>query len=311
MEKLVEVGEPEVCIDFALNCKCRATVRLRSLCVTAPIAFKIQTSSPNKFLVNPPTGLIPPLSSATFQVILKPQSQLPPTFPRSPSDRFLIRAAKFVSDSSTDSLNLWFASRPYGFKTQDIKIKVAFVGSFLLRQAVSRGDLHAVRNLIKRRRPVLSELAPSEAKSLLRVATELDKPEDMVHLLLEAGLRIEKNGGSDGYMDPRWGSKGWRELHVAVALNQSEEVLRLSKERPSWTLDCRDNKGRTPLHVAVEKGIIRCGQVLVEAGADKNARCNEGRTALYRAAVNGDRPMVEMLIQMRAELEVRNLEVCK
>ena len=50
---------------------------------------------------------------------------------------------------------------------------------------------------------------------------------------------------------------------------------------------------------------------MVEAGADKNARCNEGRTALYRAAVNGDRPMVEMLIQMRAELEVRNLEVCK
>ena len=88
---------------------------------------------------------------------------------------------------------------------------------------------------------------------------------------------------------------------MAVAFDRMEEVLRLSKERPSWTLDCRDNKGRTPLHVAAEKGIIRCGQVLVEAGADKNARCNEGRTALYRAAVNGDRPMVEMLIQMGAD----------
>ena len=66
---------------------------------------------------------------------------------------------------------------------------------------------------------MLAELTPSEAESLLRLATELEKPEDMVHLLLEAGVRIEKNGGSDGYVDPRWGSRDsvsytWRWLLI-------------------------------------------------------------------------------------------------
>ena len=208
----MEVCEPEVRIEFALNCKCRATVRLRSLSPNAPVAFKVQTSSPNKFLVNPPSGLIPPLSSATFQVILKPQSQIPRAYPRSPSDRFLIKTAEFVPNSSAptrvDSVNSWFASRPYGFSTQDLKLKVAFVGPMLLRDAVSRGDLDAVRNLIKRQRSVLADLSPGEAESLLRVATELVDPEDMVHLLLEAGLRIQEAVGLDNV-------KGSDELHVA------------------------------------------------------------------------------------------------
>jgi len=191
----VEVCEPaEVRIEFALNCKCRATVRLRSLNPTAPVAFKIQTSSPKKFLVNPPSGLIPPLSFATFKVILKPQSHLPRSFPRSPSDRFLVKTAEFPANSSgsthPESINSWFASCPYGFKTRDIKLKVAFVGPLLLNDAVTRGDLDAVRNLLKRQRSMLADLSPAEAESLLGAATKLLKPDDMVHLLLEAGLRI-------------------------------------------------------------------------------------------------------------------------
>lgn len=194
-EALVEVCEPaEVRIEFALNCKCRATVRLRSLNPTAPVAFKIQTSSPKKFLVNPPSGLIPPLSFATFKVILKPQSHLPRSFPRSPSDRFLVKTAEFPANSSgsthPESINSWFASCPYGFKTRDIKLKVAFVGPLLLNDAVTRGDLDAVRNLLKRQRSMLADLSPAEAESLLGAATKLLKPDDMVHLLLEAGLRI-------------------------------------------------------------------------------------------------------------------------
>lgn len=40
----------------------------------SPIAFKVQTSSPHKFLVKPPNSLILPLCHATFHVILKPQA---------------------------------------------------------------------------------------------------------------------------------------------------------------------------------------------------------------------------------------------
>ncbi|KAJ6357514.1 hypothetical protein OIU78_005377 [Salix suchowensis] len=193
MERLVELSDAEVRIDFLLNSKCRATVRLRSLCATTPVAYKIQTSSPHKFLVNPPTGLISPLSFATFQIILRPQNQLPPTFPRSPSDRFLIKTAPFASDSpySThpDSLASWFSSLPLD-STQDFKLKVAFVGPFLLRHAVSCGDADAVKNILKRQKAILSDLTQRDAESLLRVATGLDNSEVVVNLLLEAGLKI-------------------------------------------------------------------------------------------------------------------------
>ncbi|KAJ6718092.1 ANKYRIN-3-LIKE [Salix purpurea] len=280
MERLVELSDAEVRIDFLLNSKCRATVRLRSLCATTPVAYKIQTSSPHKFLVNPPTGLISPLSFATFQIILRPQNQLPPTFPRSPSDRFLIKTAPFASDSpySThpDSLASWFSSLPLD-STQDFKLKVAFVGPFLLRHAVSCGDADTVKNILKRQKAILSDLTQRDAESLLRVATGLDNSE----------------------VDPRRESKGWSDLHVAVALDRADEVMDLLKG--SGPLDLRDKEGRTPLHLASSRGNIKCAQLLVESGADKDAKSKDGRTALYRAAANGDRRMVEMLIDIGAD----------
>ncbi|XP_062092359.1 protein VAPYRIN-like [Humulus lupulus] len=315
--KLVQVSDQEVRIDFALNCKCRATVRLTSLCATSPVAFKIQTSSPQKFMVNPPTGLIPPLSSATFQVILKPQPQLPHYYPRSPSDRFLIKTALFPTAASSpprqnsDSVNSWFASRP-NVSTEDHKLKVAFVGPVLLRHAISCGDCDSARNLIKRQKSVLAGFSAKESESILRVATELADPEGMVNLLLDSGLKIgaagvlEEEAANSHGVDSKWTSKGWDELHVAASFDQTEEVLDLVRVRGSASLDRRDNEGRTPLHVAAAKGHIKCARVLVESGADKDARSRDGRTALYRAAANGDRPMVRMLIQMGADPTIPN-----
>ncbi|PQP97725.1 uncharacterized protein Pyn_10721 [Prunus yedoensis var. nudiflora] len=226
-KKLVQISEQEVRIDFALNCKCRANVRLTSLCATAPVAFKVQTSSPHKFLVKPPTGLIPPLCHVTVQVILKPQAQLPPTFPRSPSDRFLIRTAEFTRDSESESINQWFSSCSRG-STHDLKLKVAFVGPFLLRHAVTCGYYDAARNIIKRQRTILAEFPPEDADSLLRVATELVNPEDMINLLLEAGLRIDARARSDQVnyeVDSKWASNGHDEPHVAAACDRLDYGL--------------------------------------------------------------------------------------
>ncbi|KAK9283567.1 hypothetical protein L1049_011815 [Liquidambar formosana] len=312
MERLVEVSDQEVRIDFALHSKCRANVRLRSLITTAPVAFKVQTSSPHKFLVNPPSGLIPPSSYATVQVILKSQTQLPPTFPRSPSDRFLIKTAvapEFTHNSSEsthpESINFWFSSRdPRKSITHDIKLKVAFVGPFLLRHAVATGDVDAAKNLIKRQKSVVSELSHEEAESLFRAATESGNSDGMTGLLLEAGLKIKapvKMESVNYEMEWRWVSKGWTEIHVAAAFDQADELLRLMKEREGGPLDSRDKEGRTPLHLAASKGSVRCGRLLLEAGADKDARSRDGRTALYRAAANGDRRMVELLVEMGAD----------
>ncbi|KAK1572198.1 hypothetical protein Q3G72_029023 [Acer saccharum] len=297
MEKqrtLVAVSEPEVLINFAFNTKCRANIRLRSLCATNPVAFKVQTSSPHKFLVNPPTGLVQPLSQTTIQIVLKPQNQIPPTFPRSPSDRFLIKTA--VSDSA-ESVNSLFLTG----STQDVKLKVAFVGPFLLKHAVNCGDLNSVKNIIKRQKSIVAELSKDDAESLFRVASELDDSESMVGLLLQAGLSVHDVRVRLKTLDVNSFYTGWSELHVAAAFDRTDEVLSLLRTKIFDSLDCRDKEGKTPLHLAASKGNIRCVKALLEFGADKNAKSKDGRSALYSAVANGDRQMVEMLIEMDAD----------
>ncbi|KAL8539274.1 hypothetical protein ACS0TY_001052 [Phlomoides rotata] len=310
MEKLVELPDHEILIDFALGCKCRTNIRLKSLTTTAPLAFKVQTSSPHKFLVNPPSGLVAPLSSATFQIVLKAQSHLPPTFPRSPSDRFLIKTAA-APELSTESpeaaqselVNRWFNSSSHR-PTYDVKLKVYFVGPFLLEHAVGAGDFEAVRSIIKRQRLVVPELPVREADALYRVATQYP---DIVGLLLEAGLRVDVN--REVYDDVRWASRGWTELHVAAAFDRTEEVEKLVEE--GGGLESRDKEGRTPLQLAASKGHLGSAKVLVSAGANVDARSKDGRTALYRAAANGDRPMSEMLLEAGADPTIGDVDHCR
>ncbi|KAK1283635.1 hypothetical protein QJS10_CPB21g01367 [Acorus calamus] len=288
MEKLVEVSDQEICIDFSLNTKCRVKVTLKSLHPTSPIAFKVQTSSPHKFLVNPPTGLVPPLSSSSFHVILKPQPSLPSSFPRSPSDRFLIKTA-VASVTAADlrhpnSVKALFSSSAAA--TYDVKLRVVYVGLALLRHAVSTGDAEAARGLLRRRGS--SALAPAEAAALVRAAAGR---EDVLAALCEAGVAQAR-------------SRAAGEVHAAAAADRREAVEGMIEE---GVLEGRDREGRTAVHVAAGKGHVRMVRMLVEGGADKDAKSADGRTALYRAAANGDREMVVALLEMGADREIANV----
>ncbi|MQL97047.1 hypothetical protein Taro_029734 [Colocasia esculenta] len=332
MEKLVEVAEQEVVVDFQMGVKCRATVNLKSLHPTAYVAFKVQTSSPHKFLVNPPSGLLSPLSAATFQVILKPQSQLPSPLPRSGSDRFLIKAAVVLQEdlpSNPDAVNAWFSARPH-LATQDTRLKVVYAGALLLRHAVSDGDADAVRQILRRQKSLVSRLGPGESISLLRSASTCRDPA-VLNLLVEAGWKAPKQKApgpistissttigsgisnskeaaqgkpSAGVVDgtaAASSSKGWTPLHSAAASGSYDALVRLMVDSVPQELDRRDGEGRTPLHLAIIKGHIRCVRALLERGADRNARSNDGRTPLHKAAALGAEEMVALLLDMGAD----------
>ncbi|RDA83893.1 hypothetical protein CP532_3366 [Ophiocordyceps camponoti-leonardi (nom. inval.)] len=57
-----------------------------------------------------------------------------------------------------------------------------------------------------------------------------------------------------------------------------------------------DNMEEPPLHTAVRCGSVEMVRILVNHGADVNEQCNEGWTALHKAAKRGNREMTEFLL---------------
>ncbi|KAJ3703132.1 hypothetical protein LUZ61_006837 [Rhynchospora tenuis] len=256
IDKLLEVLEQEILIDFKLNAKCRSDLHLRSLHPSLPIFFKIQTSSPNKFHVNPPSGSLPPLSAITLQIILRPQALPPATFPRSSTDRFLLRSALSPADLDRPTVISSFPS---------IRLRVCYVGPYLLQLATSTGDAASARLILHRQPHLLPLLDPSN---------ENDSPPF---------------------------EQSWLPIHASAASGDYHKLVQLIEEDEMGKgLHTRDRDGRTALHVAVSMGHVRCVKVLVERGAEKDVRSHDRRTALHYAAENGDAEMVALLVEMGA-----------
>ncbi len=71
----------------------------------------------------------------------------------------------------------------------------------------------------------------------------------------------------------------WSDLHWAVRYNEKEEASKLAHGEK---LEARDALGRTPLHIAALFGLEEMVALLLERGADVNARDQWGVTPLFR-----------------------------
>jgi ankyrin repeat protein len=63
---------------------------------------------------------------------------------------------------------------------------------------------------------------------------------------------------------------------------------------------------RTPLHIAAEKGMKPIVQMLLERGANIEVQDIDGETALYRAARWGHAPVVSLLLNYGAYILAQN-----
>lgn len=63
---------------------------------------------------------------------------------------------------------------------------------------------------------------------------------------------------------------------------------------------CYPQSGRTALHVASWRGSLECVRLLLEAGAEADARADEGRTPLHFAVLNGFTDVARLLIEKGA-----------
>ncbi|CAM8888293.1 hypothetical protein QQ045_025876 [Rhodiola kirilowii] len=119
---------------------------------------------------------------------------------------------------------------------------------------------------------------------------------------LRRSLSCRRSLRSAGDRDDR----GWTQLHVGARKGDVKEVKRLLKEGtdanvPAWG---PKSQGVTPLHLAAEGGHLRIMDLLLEHGANIDARTKGscGWTPLHIAAKERKRQAVKFLVENGAFL---------
>ncbi|KAM0953183.1 putative major sperm protein (MSP) [Dioscorea sansibarensis] len=255
MEKLVEIMEDEILIEFKPMIKCRTEIHVRSLHPTAIITFKVQSTAPSRFHVTPPSGLLQPLSMVALRVTLRPQPELPAS-----TDRFLIKA-------SLDS------------KTQDMKLRVSYTGAltdgdFSYFNPLFKTSVNNNSNKVKPEEPVEKE---TEEMVLLVAARRGDIAK------LQSLLKKKPAGAAVG-IDSK-DQYNTTALHCAAMKGHRDAVSMLVAF--GIEIESQDVEGHTALHLAVEGGSLETTEMLINLGADVEAKTNRGATPLRIARSMG------------------------
>ncbi len=93
-------------------------------------------------------------------------------------------------------------------------------------------------------------------------------------------------------------------LHLAAECGH-REIVELLLDRGA-DINARANYNRTALHLAAERGHREIVELLLDRGADINIRTNYNRTALHIAALWGNREIAELLLDRGADIKIRD-----
>ena len=114
---------------------------------------------------------------------------------------------------------------------------------------------------------------------------------DEVAALLSMDSRLTRTHDSDG----------WTPLHLAAHYGHADIVSIMLHNNAPVDIRSTNTMANTPLHAALAGRRNDVWKMLIEAGADVNARQHGGWVPLHAAAANGDREMVELLIARGAD----------
>ncbi|KAM0264307.1 hypothetical protein ACHAQJ_000797 [Trichoderma viride] len=88
-------------------------------------------------------------------------------------------------------------------------------------------------------------------------------------------------------------------------LNGHQAVIQLLVEKGA-DINAKDSFGRTALFIAARKCRYAIARLLIEKGADINAKDDEGRTALWAAAIYKHEAIIELFIEKGADINAKD-----
>lgn len=156
-----------------------------------------------------------------------------------------------------------------------------------LPEAAAVGDVERLRELLGSDRAMAEERANSRSADgwpLLHLAAAFaDEP--TVQLLLDAGADVKQLSETPMRNQA---------LHAVLALSKDAAVTRLLIERGA-DVNAAQTAGYRPLHQAAVTGREDLVRILLDAGADRTARCDRGKTPAEYARERGHDAVAAML----------------
>lgn len=191
-----------------------------------------------------------------------------------------------------------------------------------LRQAALRGDTDTVRALLADGVPP-DEPSAKGMTALMAAAYQGDHVE-CVRTLLDAGAQPTVRQASSAWTAVTFAAVNgseqclalfleqgvefdleagdWKMLHFATQYRSRDNVARLLAA--GFPPDARDDEGRTALHRAARNSDAKLVAVLLEAGADASATDESGRTPLHEACSRANVPNVRRLLAAGASADM-------
>lgn len=168
-------------------------------------------------------------------------------------------------------------------------------GADKLLKAILAHDVKAVSKVLSSGpKALIEEKYPAhDKKRPLQIATVVGSP-DIVELLIKIGADVNSTD-----------SNGVTAAHIAAQLGEMK-ILRILLQAGADVNATTKRAKETPLHLSFVDDRVGIVALLVDSGADINARDIQGETPLHEAAAYGARRSVGFLLTTGADTDIRD-----
>jgi uncharacterized protein len=191
----------------------------------------------------------------------------------------------------------------------------------MLFSAIEEGRTETVREILSADSTLVNARNESGLSAILS-ATYRGR-NDIARLLLDLGAqldifeaaatgtqdRLEQLLQQEPGLKESWSNDGWTPLHLAVFFGRVNIAHFLLSKGVDINAASRTNERVSPLHSALANpNNAAIAQLLIEHGADVNARQAQGYTPLHYAATYGLESIIRALLQRSADKTARNAD---